>query len=96
MSVNLQKDINIYLNIRDQDLNGNIQKKKEYIATLSSPHAQRCVRQLLRHESFAKAFDFFLEIPGLRDAMRFSTLHKMISMKCDEVSQVGPIRTSRC
>jgi hypothetical protein len=30
-----------------------------------------------------------LDIPGLWDGMRISTLHKMIGMKCDEVGLVS-------
>ncbi len=33
------------------------------------------------------AFDMLLDIPGLWGGMMISTLHKMMAMKCDEVSQ---------
>lgn len=54
-------------------------------ADLSSPHVQRCVRQLLKNRALWEAFNLVLDIPGLQNGMRTSTLHKLISLKCDEV-----------
>ena len=50
-------------------------------------HGRRGLRQLLEHGDgeLTAAFDNLLDIPGLWDGMRLSTMHKIIGMKCDEV-----------
>ncbi|KAH7119519.1 hypothetical protein B0J13DRAFT_513510 [Dactylonectria estremocensis] len=64
-------------------------------ADLSSRHVQRCVRQLLKNKALWEAFNLVLDIPGLQHGMRTSTLHKLISLKCDEqvIKYLGHIRT---
>jgi len=42
---------------------------------------------LLRYVEFTVAFDALLGIPGLWGGMKLTTLHKMIALKCDEVSK---------
>lgn len=51
-----------------------------------SKHESRCLTGLFRHTDLKAAFDNLLGIPGLWGGMRISTLNKMISMRCDEVS----------
>jgi hypothetical protein len=51
-----------------------------------SDHRTRCLKQLFCHDDFKTAFDDLLDIPGLWGGMRISTLNKMISIRCDEVS----------
>ena len=49
-----------------------------------TPHGQRCLKQLLRHDELTAAFDTLLEIPGLQGGMRISTLHTIMAIKCDD------------
>ncbi len=51
-----------------------------------SGHGTRCLEQVSRHPDFKAAFDDLLDIPGLWGGMRISTLNRMISMRCDDVS----------
>lgn len=80
-------DGEIYRKIRLYEREGNICFKKRWKARLST-HGQRGLRQLFDHRDgeLAVAFDNLLDIPGLWDGMRISTIHKVMSMKCDEVS----------
>lgn len=50
-------------------------------------HGKKNLTQLLRHRTLTIAFDALLDIPGLWERMSISTLHKMMAMKCDEVSR---------
>lgn len=59
-----------------------VQKWKSHL----SKHGQRCLHQLTRHTKLAAAFDALLVIPGLWGGFILTTLHKIIAMKCDEVS----------
>jgi hypothetical protein len=56
-----------------------------YKGQFSSDHARRCARQLYRHPHLKSAFDLFVNVPGLWDGMRLSTVHKLINLRCDEV-----------
>ncbi|KAK6380192.1 hypothetical protein LTS17_005381 [Exophiala oligosperma] len=78
-------DGEIYRKIRLYEREGNICFKKRWKARLST-HGQRGLRQLFGHRDgeLAVAFDNLLDIPGLWDGMRISTIHKVMSMKCDE------------
>ncbi|KAL6242584.1 hypothetical protein RBB50_010230 [Rhinocladiella similis] len=78
-------DGEIYRKIRQYEREGNVCFKKRWKARLSD-HGRRGLRQLFDHGNgeLAAAFDRLLDIPGLWDGMRISTLHKMIGMKCDE------------
>lgn len=81
------RNVEVLLEIRDEVKEGakRMEAWKRHKGNLSSPHAQRCVGQLLRHTGIWKAFDEVLKIPALRDGMRTSTLHKLMALKCDEV-----------
>ena len=85
-------DGEIYCKIRQYEREGNICFKRRWKARLSR-HGQRSLRQLFDHGDgeLTAAFDSLLDIPGLWAGMRISTLHKMIGMKCDEVSLLSLI-----
>jgi len=51
-----------------------------------SKNDTRCLKQLSRHSDLKAAFDDLLDLPGLWGDMRISTLNKLISMGCKEVS----------
>jgi hypothetical protein len=84
-------DGEIYYKIRQYERERNLYLKNRWKAQLSK-HGQRNFQQLIDHEHLAAAFDDLLDIPGFWDGMRMSTLHNMLSMKCDEVSLlfIGP------
>ncbi|KAH7137550.1 hypothetical protein EDB81DRAFT_656197 [Dactylonectria macrodidyma] len=90
-------NVEIYLKICDEIRAGAepTDAWKARKAGLSSPHVQRCVRQLLKNRALWEAFNLVLDIPGLQNGMRTSTLHKLISLKCDEqlMSYLRHIRT---
>jgi hypothetical protein len=63
--------------------------EKRWLARLSaeSEHKRECFDQLSRHPGFRAAFDsLLLDIPALDGGMRLGTMHKVIGMRCDEVS----------
>ena len=43
------------------------------------------LRQLLRDAQYALAFDTMLPWPGLWSPIRLGSLHRLLTMKCDEV-----------
>ncbi|KAH7330033.1 hypothetical protein BKA65DRAFT_404486, partial [Rhexocercosporidium sp. MPI-PUGE-AT-0058] len=49
-----------------------------------SKNDTRCLKQLSRHPDLKAAFDDLLDLPGLWEDMRISTLSKVISMGCKE------------
>ncbi|KAF4630121.1 hypothetical protein G7Y89_g8024 [Cudoniella acicularis] len=75
----------IYRKVRQYEREGNVCFKKRWKAFLSE-HGRRGLRQLCDHGDgeFVAAFGKLLDIPGLWDGMRISTVHKMFDMKCDE------------
>lgn len=46
------------------------------------------LRAFLKHQSLPQAFDDLLPIPGIWEGMRIGLLHKVTSMRCDEVRAV--------
>jgi len=74
----------IYCKIRRYRKERNLCFERRWWARLSD-HGRRSLRQLFRHDELTAAFDDLLEIPGLWDGMRISTLPKLMGMKCDEV-----------
>jgi hypothetical protein len=64
--------------------------ERRWWARLSAMSLNRKDRldQLFRHGKFAQAFDALLAIRALFGGMRLSVVHKMIAMKCDEVSRI--------
>ena len=53
--------------------------------SLSSDHARRCVRGLLKNTLLKEALDPLLDIPGMRSGLLISTIHKLLTAKADEV-----------
>jgi len=43
------------------------------------------LKQLLKHNAFAHAFDNLLEMPGLWQPIKLGTLHRLLVLKCHEV-----------
>lgn len=78
-------DGEVYRKIRQYQFEKNVSFEKRWWTRLT-PHCSKNLKQLLRHNEFTAAFDALLEIPGLWVGMRISTIHKMMAMKCDEVS----------
>lgn len=50
------------------------------------------LRQLLRDERYSRAFDLMLPWPGLWTSMKLGSLHRLLCLKCDEVSESNPPR----
>jgi hypothetical protein len=44
------------------------------------------LKMLLTRKNFTAAFDALLVIPGIWGGLRISMLHKVLALKCDEVS----------
>ena len=82
-------DGEIYRKIRQYERDGNVYFQKRWKSRLSN-HGRRNLRQLFDHGDgeLVAAFDSLLDIPGLWDGMRLSTLHKVMGIKCDEVGEV--------
>jgi hypothetical protein len=68
--------------------------EKRWWARLSKSK-RKDLKQLLKHEGFTMAFDALLAIPGIWVGLRIGMLHKLIAMKCDEVS-VLPLISGTC
>lgn len=43
------------------------------------------LHQLIRHPQFCQAFDKLLVFPGLWTGLQLGSLHRFLSLKCDEV-----------
>ncbi|PTB40387.1 hypothetical protein M441DRAFT_459700 [Trichoderma asperellum CBS 433.97] len=81
------KDFSLYHTIRLEDKKGKVYGDAAFNSNkdnFSSDHIRRCVRALLNHKILKEAFDPLLETRGLRQGMRFSTLHKLCCAKADE------------
>lgn len=78
-------DGEIYCKIRKYQRKRDRYSEMRWWARLSD-HGTRCLEQVSRHHDFKTAFDDLLDIPGLWGGMRISTLNRMISMNCDDVS----------
>lgn len=81
-------DLSIYSTIRIEDKKGKTFGDAAFKSNsykLSSNHVRTCVRSLLKSEILKNAFDPLLRVPGLRQGMRFTTIHKLCSAKTDEV-----------
>jgi hypothetical protein len=79
-------DGEIYRKIRQYERLGNLLLVERWKALLSD-HRRKCLRLLSsrRDGKLAVAFDDLLDIPGLWDGMRISTLHTVMALNCDEV-----------
>ena len=47
------------------------------------------LRQMLRDERYAEAFDSMLAWPGLWSTIKLGSLHRLLCLKCDEVSLIN-------
>ena len=47
------------------------------------------LKSILRHDQITAAFDALLDMPGQWNGMQFTTIHKMMALKFDEVGHVG-------
>lgn len=79
-------DGEIYRKIRQDHFQQNLSFEMRWWAHLT-PHGRKNPKGLLRRQELTAAFDALLDIPGLWDGMMISTLHKVVAMKCDEVSK---------
>jgi uncharacterized protein DUF3723 len=69
----------ILLHRRDEE------KKNLWLSRLSAS-MQNDVLQLLRHRLFKSMFDPIVTIPGLFHAIELGQLHRLLTMRADEVS----------
>ncbi|KFY04073.1 hypothetical protein O988_01015 [Pseudogymnoascus sp. VKM F-3808] len=78
-------DGEIYCKIRQYERLGNLLLVEQWKALLSD-HRRKCLRLLSgrRDGKLAVAFDDLLDIPGLWEGMRISTLHTVMALNCDE------------
>ena len=79
-----------YYAIRLEDRKGQPQADRawqEKRSQLSSNHARRCVRALLKNELLKQALDPLLDVPGLRQGLMISTINKLLDARADEVFQ---------
>lgn len=76
----------LYRLLRLSQLEGRSDLEKQWRSQLPETR-KRCLKQLLNHERLLVGFDKLLEIPGLWQGMKLSTVNKLVSMKCDEVGQ---------
>jgi hypothetical protein len=49
------------------------------------------LRAFLKHQSLPHAFDDLLPIPGIWEGMQIGNLHKLSSMRCDEVCSLSSL-----
>ncbi|KAH7108733.1 hypothetical protein B0J11DRAFT_390979, partial [Dendryphion nanum] len=76
-------DGEIYWKIRQYEQERNFCFKNRWKAILKTT-SRRGLRQLDDHEELAAAIDDVMVMPGMRDDLRLSTIHKITGMKCDE------------
>lgn len=53
-----------------------------------TPHGERCLKQLLRHDELTAVFDALSDFPGVIEEMSILTLYTMLAMKCHKVSSL--------
>lgn len=49
------------------------------------------LRQLLKDERYAVAFDALLDWPGLWTTIKLGSLHRLLCLKCDEVRDMSEV-----
>ena len=79
-------DGEIYCKIRLYHYQRVISLEKRWWARLT-PHRRKNLKRLFQHDELTAAFDALLDVPGLWGGMRISTLHKVMTMRCDEVGR---------
>ncbi|KAH0542481.1 hypothetical protein FGG08_003152 [Glutinoglossum americanum] len=76
-------DGEIFQKIRYYHKQDNVQAEGKWWARLSDTK-QKDVKQLLKMEEFVLVLDELLEIPGLWSTVKLGTLHRFLTLKCDE------------
>lgn len=54
------------------------------------------LRAFFKHPTLPQAFDALLPIAGIWEGMRIGVLHKLVAMRCDEVSYLLPFKCPEC
>ena len=78
-------DGEFYLNLRKFQQENNVELESLWLSHLSK-HKRKYFKKLVESKHLRDGFDRLLAIPGLWNDMRLSTLHKLLSGRCDEVS----------
>jgi hypothetical protein len=86
-------DGEIFQKICYYDKQNNAQAEEKWWARLSDTK-QKDLKQLLKKEAFVYALDELLEIPGLWSRVKLGTLHRFLTLKCDEVGRTNTISGS--
>jgi hypothetical protein len=83
-----QRDVEYYWAGRQAYLKRNLAEKDLNFERISTPHGRKYAEKLLEdeHSDIAVALDSVLIIPGLRAGYWPKLIHKVIYMKCNEVS----------
>ncbi|KAI9777791.1 MAG: hypothetical protein M1839_008586 [Geoglossum umbratile] len=76
-------DGEIFQKIRFYHKHNNTQAENKWWARLTNAK-QKDVKQLLKKEAFVPVLDELLEIPGLWSTVKLGTLHRFLTLKCDE------------
>ena len=79
------RDGEIFRKIRYYCSKKDIQGENKWWARLSDTK-RKDLRQLLKDERYAKAFDSMLPWQGMWMTVKLGSLHRLLTMKCDEVS----------
>ena len=77
-------DGEVFQKIRFYHKQDNTQAENKWWVRLSDTK-QKDVKQLLKKEEFVPVLDELLEIPGLWSTVKLGTLHRFLTLKCDEV-----------
>lgn len=74
----------IFLKIRLYHLRGHEDEENRWWARLSKTK-QKDLQQLLKNPHYRSVFDSLLPWPGLWQSVKLGSLHRLLTMKCDEV-----------
>lgn len=85
-------DGDIFWRIRLSHKQDDTQEENKWWAWLSETKTKD-LRQLLRDERYVKAFDDLLPWRGLWEVIRLGSLHRLLTMKCDEVRKTNHSQT---
>jgi hypothetical protein len=77
-------DTEIYLHMRKLQL-----RRETLDFSPLSYHGRRSLKSLLENKPIRDVLDKVLEVSAFWEGMRLSTFHKIVSMKCDEVSKLS-------
>ncbi|OCL03052.1 hypothetical protein AOQ84DRAFT_420650 [Glonium stellatum] len=76
-------DGEIFRKMRQYHQMGDKKTENQWLARLT-PTKQKDLRQLLKDKRFAAAFDELVDMQGMWDPIKLGTLHRLLSLKCDE------------